>query len=127
MKELMPYDEVKFRLSNIPSLYHKAFLCLTYATLGRVGEIVRHRRNPETNPPLLKKHIQETNEPIIKAIQELRQEISQKIKGAVSLSFSRNLKTAPIPAAVRMIITAILPTLIISSSDIICFGIAKEL
>jgi len=45
-----PYIEVKEILNSIPIREHQVFLKLTYATMGRVGEIVRGKY--KKNPPI---------------------------------------------------------------------------
>lgn len=51
------YEELKNKLNGIPIWEHDVFLKLTYATLGRVGEIVRGRC--KENPPVATKDIEE--------------------------------------------------------------------
>lgn len=57
MKRYLDYGEVKKKLLDIDDNEHKAFLCLTYAVAGRVGEVVRHKKDTKDcddpiNPPI---------------------------------------------------------------------------
>ena len=55
-KFLLPYEQVAEIISSIPVLRDKAFLCLTYACAGRIGEIVWGR--VERTPPVSKENIE---------------------------------------------------------------------
>ena len=67
VKVVLSYEELRKILTSIPDLRHQAFLCLTYASFGRVGEVVWHRfdkrDNPldQQNPPLHKNDLKEKN------------------------------------------------------------------
>ena len=57
MKKYLPYQDVKNKLLSIPDAEHRGFLCLTYAVMGRVGEVLRHRLDQADaiewiNPPI---------------------------------------------------------------------------
>ena len=65
MKNLMEYSDLKARLLSVPDRYHKGFLCLTYASLGRVGEVLRHKDDglyaiKHINPPIRAENIRLT-------------------------------------------------------------------
>lgn len=62
MKSFMEYSDLKARLLSIPDRNHKGFLCLTYASLGRVGEVLRHKNDSlhtlkYINPPICAENI----------------------------------------------------------------------
>jgi len=61
-KVLISYEKLYETLNNIPFLRDKAFLCLTYACAGRVGEIVWGR--VERTEPISKQDIQIQDEKI---------------------------------------------------------------
>ena len=42
----LSYEELQSRLLAIQNPKHQAFLCLTYAALGRVGEVTKHVKMP---------------------------------------------------------------------------------
>lgn len=48
----LSYKDTKKRLFAIKDKENKALLCLIYASLGRVGEIVNHKLDKNINPPL---------------------------------------------------------------------------
>lgn len=57
MKQYKDYNDLKDRLLSISDGLHKGLLCLTYASLGRVGEVVRHYKDglhtiKHINPPI---------------------------------------------------------------------------
>ncbi|MCK5504468.1 MAG: site-specific integrase [Thermodesulfovibrionia bacterium] len=71
-KFFFEYDKFAFKTANIPVFKHRAFVCLTYACLGRIGEIVRSKYDPE-NTPIKKKDIREQGRHlIIKVLTEKR-------------------------------------------------------
>jgi len=51
MKTYLPYEDVKEILASIKDTEHKGFLCLTYACMGRVGEVVRHKFDSGNSSP----------------------------------------------------------------------------
>lgn len=58
-----PYIEVKETLNAIPMREHQVFLKLTYATMGRVGEIVRGKY--KENPPISSDNLEIDEEKLI--------------------------------------------------------------
>jgi len=59
MITFIEYEELRKKLLSIPDQEHQGFLCLTYLCLGRVGEVLRHKKDtkyiPEEewkNPPI---------------------------------------------------------------------------
>ena len=62
-EQILTYNELRSRLNNITRGEHRVFLKTTYATLGRVGEIVRGRYSE--NPPLEKNNFEATDNMLI--------------------------------------------------------------
>jgi len=62
-KELWSYEDTYRKLSSITVLRDKAFLCLVYAAMARVGEIVWHYKR--VNPPLSKDDIELKEDKIV--------------------------------------------------------------
>lgn len=65
MKHLMEYEDLKAKLLSIPDKTHRGFLCLTYASLGRVGEVLRHKNDglhttKYVNPPISAENVRLT-------------------------------------------------------------------
>lgn len=85
MKRFLPYQDLKNKLTNIPDPEHQGFLCLTYACMGRIGEVVRHRQDPADaiewiNPPIRAEDIRIINTPQgnkVLTIQVLTEKINQ--------------------------------------------------
>lgn len=57
-KWVITYEDLRERLLGIDRERYQAFLCLTYGTLGRVGEIVRSRYSPGDNPAITKSQLE---------------------------------------------------------------------
>ena len=58
IKPRISYEELQERLLNIKNPRDQALLCIAYASLGRVGEIVKHYLIRERNPPIKKENIE---------------------------------------------------------------------
>lgn len=74
-RTILSYEQLKKKLMSVPNTRDRAFLCLTYASLGRVGEIVRHKFDKRTdmvgwtNPPVKKTDLQIKNDLLVIQIQ----------------------------------------------------------
>ena len=68
----MQYSLLKDKLNAIPYRRNRVFLKLTYATLGRIGEVVRSRYQPTKNPAITLQQISESTTPKGIPILEIR-------------------------------------------------------
>lgn len=57
---LLSYEELKQKINQIPNPQHKNFIKLTYACLGRIGEVVRNKPGCYSNPPITGQQLQDT-------------------------------------------------------------------